>query len=54
MHELWREGRTPPPVKFPGCKSCSLLDLCQPGALGSKTAASSYVRRLLVELDRET
>jgi CRISPR-associated exonuclease Cas4 len=53
MHSLWKEGRTPAPVKFPGCKSCSLLDLCQPGALGSKTAASSYVRRLLVELDRE-
>lgn len=54
MHALWKEGRTPAPVKFPGCKSCSLLDLCQPDALGSKTAASSYVRRVLAELDRET
>jgi CRISPR-associated exonuclease Cas4 len=54
MHALWREGLTPPPVKFPGCKSCSLLDLCQPDALGSKTAASSYVRHLLADIDRET
>ena len=54
MHELWQEGRTPPPVKTPGCKSCSLLDLCQPDALESKNAASRYVRRLLADLDRET
>ena len=53
MHELWREGQTPPPVKTPGCKSCSLLDLCQPDALESKSAASRYVRRLLADLDRE-
>jgi CRISPR-associated exonuclease Cas4 len=54
MHELWREGRTPPPVKTPGCKSCSLLDLCQPDALECRNSASRYVRRLLAELDRET
>jgi hypothetical protein len=41
-------------VKTPGCKSCSLLDLCQPDALESKSAASRYVRRLLADLDRET
>lgn len=54
MHELWSEGQTPPPVKIPGCKSCSLLDLCQPDALASKSAASRYVQRLLADLDRET
>jgi CRISPR-associated exonuclease Cas4 len=54
MHALWNEGRTPAPAKFRGCKSCSLLDLCQPDALESKSAGSRYVRRLLAELDRET
>ena len=36
-------GRTPAPVPFPGCRSCSLLELCQPNRMQSPPAIADWL-----------
>jgi hypothetical protein len=52
MHELFRNGTTPPPVLKKACQSCSLKERCFPEALGSGRSVRDYYRRLLGE-DRD-
>lgn len=44
MHELYDRGYTPKVKRRPGCRSCSLRDLCLP-ALGNLNSAAQYIRR---------
>lgn len=49
MHELFRNGTTPPPVLKKACQSCSLKERCFPEALGAGRSVRDYYRRLLGE-----
>jgi CRISPR-associated exonuclease Cas4 len=44
MHELWIGGRTPPPIFTKACRSCSLLELCQPEAISRRPSVADYLR----------
>ena len=48
VHELLASGRTPPPVRKPHCRLCSLQYQCLP-ELGKKKRASSYVNSAIQE-----
>lgn len=45
MHELFRQGVTPPPVLTARCRSCSLIEICQPSAIGQSGSAREFFRR---------
>jgi CRISPR-associated exonuclease Cas4 len=47
LHELIASRRTPVARREAKCESCSLLDLCLPGAVGSGHGAQHYVDRAL-------
>lgn len=47
MHRLHAEGRTPRAVVIPGCRSCSLKELCLPEVTGGQRSAASYFRRAM-------
>jgi CRISPR-associated exonuclease Cas4 len=36
-------GRTPPPVRFPGCRRCSLMDACQPDRLSKPPRVARWL-----------
>jgi CRISPR-associated exonuclease Cas4 len=38
VHGMLTSGKTPPPLYTPQCRSCSLLDLCQPHICNTKSA----------------
>ncbi len=40
-------GQTPLPVKTPGCRRCSLEDLCEPGRLEKPPSISNWLSRQL-------
>lgn len=42
LHELIRSGVTPLPRQGEWCESCSLLEICMPGAIG-KTTVKNYL-----------
>lgn len=44
---LLRAGRTPPAAWAPKCKSCSLLELCQPATAGAGKSARRYLGQML-------
>ena len=46
MHRLFERGYTPKARMTSACKSCSMVELCQP-ALTKGLSASEYVRRAL-------
>lgn len=48
MHQLFARGYTPRAKMTKACKSCSMVELCQP-ALSKQLSASEYVRRALEE-----
>jgi CRISPR-associated exonuclease Cas4 len=52
LHDLTRQGLTPPAEYASKCRKCSLIDICQPKATGSRSAIA-YVRRALADLSRE-
>jgi len=57
LHELHRGSTTPTAVYGKKCRNCSLLDLCQPKATGSRTAAGKYIEASLRDIktsDSET
>jgi len=37
-------GYTPPPVPFPGCRSCSLHDICRPDWLQAPPSIAAWLR----------
>lgn len=41
-------GKTPLPVKTPGCRRCSLEDLCEPGRLEKPPSVSRWLSRQLM------
>ena len=45
MHELFRGGVTPAAEYGARCRSCSLVEICQPAALGQRGSARAYLRR---------
>jgi len=47
MHELFRGGVTPAPVLTARCRSCSLIEICQPSAIGKRGSARAFFRRSL-------
>jgi CRISPR-associated exonuclease Cas4 len=49
LRALIAGGRTPAAVREPKCDSCSLINLCMPGATTGKGSASRYVFRSLAE-----
>ena len=50
MHELYDEGRTPPPNPTRACRPCSLKDLCLPEIAGRKNVRK-YVRAMISTSD---
>ena len=38
-------GRTPPPIPMPGCRLCSLHDLCQPDRLADPPQVTDWLRK---------
>jgi CRISPR-associated exonuclease Cas4 len=46
LHDLTRAGVTPPPVFTKKCKSCSLLEACEPKSTGGKSA-KEYLKSAL-------
>lgn len=50
LHELYDAGVTPPAIYGKKCKSCSLLDICQPKATGARTAVGRYVDTVLWQI----
>src|ERR1044071_3389969 len=47
LHELIGRGQTPTAVREAKCDSCSLLNLCLPGAVDGKRSARRYFARAL-------
>ncbi len=50
MHRLMAKGYTPKAKMGKACKSCSLVEICQP-KLGKQVSASEYIRRAFHEED---
>ena len=48
MHRLFARGHTPKAKWTKACKSCSLVEVCQP-LLAKRTSASAYIRQMLEE-----
>ena len=53
MHRLYARGHTPRVKKRPGCKSCSLREICLP-ELEKTRAASAYLADILRETEDNT
>ena len=47
--ETIASGQTPPPVHMPGCKRCSLAELCQPGRLEKPPAITKWLASQLAD-----
>ncbi len=54
LHDFLRTGRTPPAVRLPRCRNCSLRHLCLPEATGGGRSAAGYVQRALRRLAETT
>ena len=48
MHRIFKDGNTPKARKIPGCRSCSLLNLCQP-QLSECCQVKHYLKENLYE-----
>ncbi len=47
MHRLYSARMTPPAVVIPGCRACSLRELCLPEQTGGRHSASRYFQRAI-------
>jgi len=45
MHALYSARSTPAPILMPRCRSCSLIETCQPGPLTKRGSARTFFRR---------
>lgn len=48
MHDLFKSGTIPPPVKKSSCGRCSLLNICLP-EIGKLSSVASYIKNMLDE-----
>lgn len=46
LHHLTQSGTTPPPCFAPKCRNCSLIEVCSPEAISSRSA-KDYLRRAI-------
>ncbi|GAB7387101.1 CRISPR-associated protein Cas4 [Bacillaceae bacterium] len=53
MHDLFEKGITPAAIKSKKCVHCSLADLCVPKIGKKKNQASSYLKKLVLEMEEE-
>ncbi|MCE5273161.1 CRISPR-associated protein Cas4 [bacterium] len=49
LHELMESKVTPPAVKMPRCRNCSLSEICLPRSTGLNSSASGYLEKLIDE-----
>jgi CRISPR-associated exonuclease Cas4 len=47
LHELARDGRTPPARYEPRCDNCSLIGICLPKALGRRRKVGDYLDKAI-------
>lgn len=45
MHQLYAARVTPAPILLPRCRSCSLIEICQPRSLVNRGSARTFFRR---------
>jgi CRISPR-associated exonuclease Cas4 len=53
VHNLFRNGVTPPPEPGPKCKLCSLREECMPEVIAHEKSAKMYLQKLLQTLSEE-
>lgn len=53
VHDLFRNGVTPPPDPGPKCKLCSLKEECLPEVIAQGKSAKVYLQKLLQTLSEE-
>lgn len=51
LHELTVSGRTPAADYHPGCRSCSLVNICLPKVTRGRKSVSRYLSRAVQELE---
>ncbi|MCL5069410.1 MAG: CRISPR-associated protein Cas4 [Actinobacteria bacterium] len=49
LHIFIYEGKTPPPVYSPKCKSCSFVDECLPKTISKKVSVKKYLLKEIAE-----
>lgn len=54
MHDLFEKGITPVAVKDKKCKNCSLADICVPILGKKRSAASSFIKNLVTDMEEGT
>lgn len=47
FHDLFRHGKIPPPIRIPGCATCSFLNRCMPDLPGNAAPVAAYLDRML-------
>jgi len=52
MHEWFEHGYTPPPVRTPKCRNCSLKDICLPKL--DRDRSDDYLEKHLSEIEEDT
>ena len=53
VHDLFRNGITPPPDPGPKCKLCSLKEECLPDLIVKDGSATTYLKKLLQTLSED-
>ena len=53
VHDLFRNGVTPPPDPGPKCKLCSLKEECLPEVIAQGKSAKVYLQKLLQTFSEE-
>lgn len=53
VHDLFRNGITPPPDPGPKCKLCSLNEECMPNVIVQSKSATTYLKKLLQTLSED-
>ena len=48
MHEVFKDGQFPPPLKRAHCRNCSLVDICMP-EISERQKATTYLKKNLYE-----
>lgn len=51
IHELHSLGKMPLPIYSKKCPNCSLIDICKPKRIDSRSASSRYITAILRESD---
>ncbi|MBC8372356.1 MAG: CRISPR-associated protein Cas4 [Planctomycetes bacterium] len=54
VHEMFASGETPPPLRTPACKSCSMEAVCLPRPSEGSGKAARYVSRTLKAIAGES